>query len=359
MAQTNNDNLANMVALQASLAQLAGTLATNKANKDNVSATNQANKESVEATNQANKDIAAANNETSLGIFNEQMDYVKAVQQMEWNRADSTLQRTLADANAAGLSPLAALNSPNSSGSIVSQPSAPAMQSAQMIAAQQNPFLADYTFDASIAQSMLDIFKNDRTLSSNEKIKNTELTYERFRDQKLLEENVRQFDATLEQHQSEFDRSHYENIREFNRNLEFLSSKHSDEYALSMSKDMRELALSVTNGMSGAYKTYSNKDEYDAAFSSWIKGYAELLGSMRDYYDNESESSLQSQNVGGSGSLSAGGSVMGTGANGGLSISKEKGSTESSSSSKSKKTWIDMRYTQFFDKNPYPIYTGN
>lgn len=359
MAQSNNDNLANMVALQASLAQLAGTLATNKANKDNVAATNQANKESVESTNQANKDIASANNETSLGMFNEQMDYVKAVQQMEWNRADSTLQRTLADANAAGLSPLAALHSPNSSGSIVSQPSAPAMQSAQMIAAQQNPFLADYTFDASIAQSMLDIFKNDRTLSSNEKIKNTELTYEKFKDQKLLEESVRQFDAQLEQSQSEFDRSHYENIREFNRNLEFLSSKHSDDYALSMSKDMRELALSVTNGMSGAYKTYSDKNEYDAAFSSWIKGYAELLGSMRDYYDSESESSAQSQSSGGSGSLNAGASVMGTGANGGLSISKNQSNSDSSSTSKSKKTWIDMRYTQYFDKNPYPIYIGD
>lgn len=340
------------------IGNLVSTGVTNAANRKNVLDTNKANLQAVQDTNAMNKQIADEANAQQMQIFNEQMDYTKAVQQQEWQRADSSLQRAVTDAGLAGLSPLAALGN-TSQGSIVSQPSAPTQHTAQMVAGQQSPFIADNLFDASLTQSLLDIYKNDRTLSSNEKVKDAEITYEKFKDQKLLEESVRQFNANLEQHQSEFNRSHYEKIREFNRNLEFLSSKHSDEYALSMSKDMRELALSVTNGMSGAYKTYSNKDEYDAAFSSWIKGYSELLGSMRNYYDSESESSLQSQNEGGSGSLSGGATVMGTGANGGVSISKEKGSTESSSSSKSKKTWIDMRYTQFFDKNPYPIYVGN
>lgn len=43
------------------------------------------------------------------------LDYQKSVQQEEWNREDTAYQRTVADARAAGISPLAAIGNPNSS----------------------------------------------------------------------------------------------------------------------------------------------------------------------------------------------------------------------------------------------------
>lgn len=107
------------------IGNLISTGVTQRQNALNVKNTNAANLEAVKETNQANKDIAAANNELSLNIFNQQMDYTKALQQAEWNRADSSLQRTVADAGLAGLSPLAALGNINPTGNIVSQPSAP------------------------------------------------------------------------------------------------------------------------------------------------------------------------------------------------------------------------------------------
>lgn len=62
----------------------------------------------------SNENVASQN----LEFQRENLDWQKAVQQEEWNREDTTYQRTVADARAAGVSPLA-LQGLNDSGEVV------------------------------------------------------------------------------------------------------------------------------------------------------------------------------------------------------------------------------------------------
>ena len=85
---------------------LIGDLISATTNYNSTLATNSANRDMQIETNRLNKQIADEANALQLNMFNEQMDYTRQLQETEWNRADTQLQRAVADAELAGLSPL-------------------------------------------------------------------------------------------------------------------------------------------------------------------------------------------------------------------------------------------------------------
>ena len=115
-----------------------GDLTSAYINRRNNRETNERNIQMQRETNATNERIARENNALQLDMFNQQMDYTRQVQEQEWNRADSQLQRAVADAELAGLSPLTALGA-GSTGQVVSQPSAPSLHAAQMVSPYANP----------------------------------------------------------------------------------------------------------------------------------------------------------------------------------------------------------------------------
>ena len=115
-----------------------GDLMSMTSNYINNKRTNEANIAMQHETNVVNKQIADERNAMQMNMFNQQMDYTRQVQEQEWNRADSQLQRAVADAELAGLSPLSALGA-GSTGQVVAQPSAPSLQAAQMVSPYNNP----------------------------------------------------------------------------------------------------------------------------------------------------------------------------------------------------------------------------
>lgn len=150
---------------------LGSAFATSEYGKWNTIRTNEANAAMTRETNAMNKQIADEANKLQLDLFNQQMDYTRQTQQTEWDRADSSLQRAVADASKAGLSPLATLSSGGSaSGSVVSQPSAPQMHVPTMYAAQMNPMNPAYfTSINDAARAAFDIIKDDKHMGSEEK----------------------------------------------------------------------------------------------------------------------------------------------------------------------------------------------
>ena len=90
-----------------------GDLTSAYINRRNNRENNEANIAMQRETNALNKQIADEANALQLNMFNEQMDYTRQVQEEEWNRADTQLQRAVADAELAGLSPLTALAAGN------------------------------------------------------------------------------------------------------------------------------------------------------------------------------------------------------------------------------------------------------
>ena len=73
-----------------------GDILSATANYNSTLATNSANRDMQWETNRLNKQIADENNALQLNMFDQQMDYTRQVQETEWNRADTQLQRAVA-----------------------------------------------------------------------------------------------------------------------------------------------------------------------------------------------------------------------------------------------------------------------
>lgn len=168
-----------------------GDLASTLVSYGNNQSTNRNNYNMQMKTNALNKQIADENNAMQLAIFNEQMDYTRQLQETEWNRADTQLQRAVADAELAGLSPLTALGA-GSTGQVVSQPSSPALHSAQMVSPYSNPMNpVDFASLRDLDRAVLDIIKQDKQLSSAEKIE----SYRREQEDSHFQQQLRQTSA--------------------------------------------------------------------------------------------------------------------------------------------------------------------
>ena len=80
-----------------------GDLTSAYINRRNNRENNESNIAMQRETNALNKQIADEANALQLNMFNQQMDYTRQVQEQEWSRADTQLQRAVADAELAGL----------------------------------------------------------------------------------------------------------------------------------------------------------------------------------------------------------------------------------------------------------------
>ena len=153
-----------------------GDLLSTYVNRRNTQDINASNVAMQRETNALNRQLARENNALQLNLFNHQMDYTRQVQETEWNRADTQLQRAVADAELAGLSPLTALGA-GSTGQVVSQPSAPSLHAAQMVSPYNNPMNpVDFQSLRDLDRAVVDIIKQDKDLSSREKIETCKLS---------------------------------------------------------------------------------------------------------------------------------------------------------------------------------------
>lgn len=336
---------------------LATSQGTNAANQQSVESTNQANKENVESTNQMNFDIANMNNETQLAMFNEQMDWTKHVQQTEWARADSQLQRATADATAAGLSPLAALGSgAGSNGQVVNQPNAPQLDLSHMISAVQNPFIADNIMPTSLLQSILDSLSSDKKLSSQEKISRMEDETERYRvtteatsAANMLSEQIR-----------EYDKDFAHNLEVFTKEFKLASSAEDFKQSLSNRKQLYS-EIKERFGVVPQVKYTDDKTQYNALYQGFMQGYSSLVNSLGADYSSHSSSSSSNESNNWSGGVGAGANVMGQGGNGSLNLSKGESSSESNGQSEASSYAFKVKkqFEAGMAKLVFPVYTGD
>lgn len=308
----------------------------------NIHSTNKTNERLQRETNALNKQIADENNALQLNMFNQQMDYTRQVQEQEWNRADTQLQRAVADAELAGLSPLTALGA-GSTGQIVSQPSAPSLHSAQMVSPYANP-MSPVNFESlrDLDRAVLDIIKQDKQLSSTEKIEK----YKREQEDSHFQQQLRQTSALtnkqLNLENSKESRRLQEQIREFNSTLEVTKTENNRRYKLDELDRLKGYALALTGDSSGNFKRYDNYSEWEKAFNNWSTDYTEFCATITaDYYST-------SKSKGGSGSADVG--IAGI--KGGLSGSGQSSSSETVSFS----VYYRQKLASYFAKNPVPVY---
>lgn len=319
-----------------------GDLVSAFTNADNVTATNKANVEMQKETNALNKQLADERNALQLDMFNEQMDYTRQVQEKEWNRADTQLQRAVADAELAGLSPLTALGA-GSTGQVVSQPSAPSLQAAQMVSPYNNPMNpVDFQSLRDLDRSILDIIKQDRKSDSDEKIEKYKQEQENSRFTQQLRQNAALTNKQLNLENSRESRRLQEQVREFNATLEQTKTENDRQYKLKELDSLKGYALALTGGASGSYKRVSDYKKWEKDFSDWSQRYLDYADTITADYISTSKSK------GGSGSADVG--IPGI--KGGVSASGQTSESKSESFSE----FYKHKMASFFAKDPVPVY---
>ena len=324
-----------------------GDLVSAFTNADNVRSTNKTNIQMQQETNALNKQIADEANALQLNMFNEQMDYTRQLQEQEWNRADTQLQRAVADAEQAGLSPLTALGA-GSTGQIVSQPSAPSLHAAQMVSPYANPMNpVDFQSLRDLDRAVLDIIKQDRQSSSAEKIEKYKQEQENSRFTAQLRQTAALTNKQLNLENSKESRRLQEQIREFNATLEQTKSESDRRYKLEELDTLKGYALALTGGSSGNFKRVPDYKQWEKEFDDWSKKYVEYSSSIQADYISTSTSK------GGSGSIDIGipynPAIPFT--KGGISGSGQTSESKTESFSE----YYKHRIASFFAENPVPV----
>lgn len=308
-------------------------------------ATNAANLQSVRETNEMNYNIAERANKIQREMFNEQMDYTRATQQEEWNRADSQLQRAVADAQEAGLSPLSILSSgAGSSGQVVSQPVAPRMEVPEMVAGQMSPLDAGFFGSLQdMSRAFLDILKDSKHMSSEEKIERYKQEQENTRFEAQLRQTSALTNKQLNLQNSRESRQLQESIREFNATLENTITEQNRNYALNEADKLSQYVSRMTGGVSGSYKKYDNYGEYNLALRDWADSYSAKTQEIVSNY---------SKNSSGSGGLKVSASAGPFSGSIGADGSGSRGKSENFD------TYYKHEMASWFAKNPRPVYIG-
>ena len=324
-----------------------GDLVSAFTNADNVTATNKANVQMQQETNALNKQIADERNAMQMDMFNQQMDYARQLQETEWNRADTQLQRAVADAELAGLSPLTALGA-GSTGQVVSQPSAPSLMASQMVSPYNNPMNpVDFQSLRDLDRAVLDIIKQDRQSNSTEKIEKYKQEQENSRFMAQLRQNSALTNKQLNLENSKESRRLQEQIREFNATLESTKTENDRQYKLKELDTLKGYALALTGGSSGAFKRVPDYKEWEKEFNAWSKRYVDYSATIQADYISTSKSKS------GSGSINLG--IPYTPkiplTQGGISGSGQSSESKSQSFSE----FYKHRMASFFADDPVPV----
>ena len=318
-----------------------GDLTSAYINRRNNRENNESNIAMQRETNALNKQIADEANALQLNMFNQQMDYTRQVQEQEWSRADTQLQRAVADAELAGLSPLTALGA-GSTGQVVSQPSAPSLHAAQMVSPYSNPMNpVDFQSLRDLDRAVLDIIKQDRQSNSTEKIEKYRQEQENLRFTAQLRQTSALTNKQLNLENSKESRRLQEQIREFNATLEQTKNESNRRYKLDELDTLKGYALALTGGASGNFKRVPDYQKWEKEFNAWSQRYVEYSSSIQADYISTSESK------GGSGSADVGAFGM----KGGISGSGQTSTSKSESFSE----YYKHRIASFFANNPVPV----
>lgn len=275
--------------------------------------------QSVKNTNQANEAI----NERNL-------DYTASQTQAAWERDDTYYQRSVADAQAAGLSPLA-INGAMPNSSPLSSPSPIAMQAPQ--------------FDInSLIQSMT-------TASQISETKRHNIKEEELRADEIVNTSK---ELKLKAQRLELDNKDVQSQIEYRASLAELEGKRIAETARSnqakenlekmsyQSKRYFEEIKHQAGGENVPYKVYNNFEQYLTARDIYLTAFNKFIDDVGLTRQAKADSSQLGFN--------AGGSYFGTGANAGVN------NNESAYDMKDWSQQNEIAWKKFQQQYPVPVY---
>lgn len=290
------------------------------------------NYNAVQKTNNSNERINQRN-----------LDYNAAMTQKQWERDDTAHQREVADLEAAGLSPLAALGgSPN--GSPLDSPSPISMQAPQ--------FDTNALVQSVIQSEQLQETKRHNQASEN--LRSSEIANEAER----IQNEVRSLDIQETKVAGEL--NHFANldVLEARRIDEIVrSNKKGEEIKLSevqsqnLERESKRLAIERQKATGG--KNIKTIDVYNVEDLIYYnqrrqQGFQEVIDKIKKLKTNQAIAKGKNDSVG----FSFGAGALGVGANGGLNTSEGSNDYMSENNSQLIQTYID----EFNENYPIAVY---
>lgn len=318
------------------------------------------------ASDGANNTNLAATRETNKmkqEQFDRQMDYAKQVQEETWRREDTSYQRSVADLQAAGLSPLA-MNGTNDAGSVVNQPAAPDLQAGSV-----TPFLQGIYPQISSAEIQNAIIAQKKLQQEDKRIDlelNKHLTEKDYRDRELefrresfaaeLEQRNKQFLDQLTQQASqhaelltEKQQQRMQDLNVANRQLAELVRSNDRKTKQALQEYYLEQVKTATGGRSANFKVYDNEAEYDQALQRYYDRLSDFIEVNAGLLAKTSQSQSSSVNANTSANL---GAIPGQN----LGAASGAGKSQSTSSSYDGQKEYDERLRAFYARNPFPVF---
>lgn len=294
------------------------------------------------------------NNDKVEDFTREQYDYNKQLNETIMAREDTAYQRAVADAQAAGLSPLVTAGTGGAgSGGTVSQ--------SNLSMNTQAPQIEPNTFMDAMRSLEQESMQN-RQIDAQNKSQDKQIGFETMKLQTQLDAQNEMLDKQLEAASQTQDKeladrqaARIEQSRQFNSQLNFLIDSKNQDYILEMQKDAvhsaSEMGITKLNFV-------TSQEELKAGYDAFTQAYLDAGDrAMKNYYadhglgaDNVSEttsgsfSSSSGVSTGLSGSASAGDS--GHGASGSLGANYSAGDSQGDSVTKSSSVYDQMRNAQ-------------
>lgn len=277
------------------------------------------------------------NNRDNADINQKNLDFNAAQTQEAWERDDTYYQRSVEDAKAAGLSPLA-INGAMPNTAPLSSPSPIAMQAPQI---DTNSMI-----QALLESSQLQETKRHNISEENlraDEIKNTakeiKLKADRLNlDNKDVESQIK-YRASMADLES---KRLAETVRANKEKEKLETKKHELEKASFESKRYFEEIKHQAGGENVPYKVYDNFDAYLTARDIYLTAFNNFIDEVGLTRQAKADSSQLGFN--------AGGSYLGTGANAGVS------NNESAYDMKDWSQQNEIAWKKFQQKYPVPIY---
>lgn len=291
-------------------------------------------------------------------INTENKDYAAAQTQAAWERDDTAMQRAVADAEAAGLSPLAVHG-----GAATTSPMSYSGQAA-MVSAPQLDGTAMQQGLMQVAQ--LQEQKREFDIQHSEHMSQQEI------EREGISNNLSVAMATLKQNRELADSSAAQSAYQFAQQQKLTMDMHRDDMSERSAQRVQQRNIELAKELgcpNNCIDRYDDWDEYVKARDAFNSAYAEYVATISPDSWSQSDSSTQSDshssNTSGNLSLSPGkgavgkaiGSVVGSasaGASHGSSSSTSTG--ESTGRSESNQTAVNAQMRAFFMTHHYPVF---
>ena len=268
-------------------------------------------------------------NEANIELQRETNAQNEALQREQWEREDTALQRHVADAQAAGISPIGNVNG------------SPSSLSTNMVAPTVDPVTS-----GDMARAIGDSLNGFASLLSGKSERQKDRDENRLLQDSQFANALKTLKLQIASTADEKEKDRLNALQMSCNQLKQLSVTENHKTALELTRQFQESVKTATGGMSVHYRLVDDYEQYKSDLRAWNNQYYMFITSEVPQYSSETSSGSSST------STSATGKAFSIGA--GASNSQSQSSTSSTSTGDNNTPYYKLR--SWLLDHPMPVY---